>query len=107
MSNKTNMIAETRSFVRLGLLAFIGFGFYYAHLLLGFVGNQVLAAALAVSFLLCALPLPIIAMGNRKLFAELGSGGKAILNAATILTLLHHFLLTFLFLMFVGRTGEF
>ena len=41
------MVAEARLFVRLGLLSFAGFVFYYAHLFFGVMDNVVMFKALA------------------------------------------------------------
>ena len=104
METRQKMIAEARLFVRLGLLSFLGFLFYYVHLYFGLFGNAVLFKALAVLFLLTTVPLPIIAVNNKKLFPELGGGGKQILRLATVLLLVHHFMMTFVFIMFLqGR----
>lgn len=99
------MIAEARLFVRLGLLSFAGFVFYYAHLFFGLLDNVFMFKALAITFLLATVPLPIIAMNNKKLFPELNSNGKAVLAVASALLLLHHFLMTFIFVLFLkGET---
>lgn len=107
MDTREKMVAEARLFVRLGLLSFLGFGYYYAHLFFGVVNNAVLFKALAVIFLISSLPLPIIAINNKKLFPELGGHGKQVLALGTVLILVHHFLMTFLFVMFLqdGRMG--
>jgi hypothetical protein len=101
MDTKEKMIAESRLFIRLGLLSFIGFLFYYAHLFFGVMDNVVLFRTLAITFLLATVPLPIIAMNNQKLFPELSSSGKTVLTVVTGLLLLHHFLMTFIFVMFL------
>lgn len=101
METKPKMVAEARTFVRLGLLAFLGFVFYYAHLFFGLLDNVVAFKLLAVTFLLAAVPLPIIAVNNRKLFPELNASGKTVLTVASALLLLHHFLMTFIFVMFL------
>lgn len=101
MGSNTKMVAEARLFLRLGLLSLFGLGFYYAHLFFGMFGNAFLFKALAVVFLLTALPLPIIAMNNKRLFPELQRPGKTILTTAAVLLLIHHFLMTFIFVMFL------
>lgn len=101
METKSKMVAEARLFVRLGLLSFLGFVFYYAHLFFGLFDNVVLFKAVAVTFLLATVPLPIIAVNNKKLFPELTANGKTILSVATALLLLHHFLMTFIFVLFL------
>jgi hypothetical protein len=101
MEPKQKMVAEARLFVRLMLLSFIGFAFYYAHLFFGLLDNVVLFKTLAITFLLATVPLPIIAVNNRKLFPELTTGGKRILTLATVLLLFHHFLMTFIFVLFL------
>ena len=73
METKPKMVAEARLFVRLGLLSFLGFVFYYAHLFFGLLDNVVVFKALAITFLLATVPLPIIAVNNKKLFPELPS----------------------------------
>ncbi|MCC7502333.1 MAG: hypothetical protein IT229_07370 [Flavobacteriales bacterium] len=107
METRQKMVAEARLFVRLGLMAFLGFAFYYAHLFFGFFGNAFLFKALAVVFLFAAVPLPIIAVNNKKLFPELGGSGKQVLTLATVLLLVHHFMMTFVFVMFLqqGHNG--
>jgi len=102
MDTKQKMVAETRLFIRLGSLSFAGFVFYYAHLFFGLLDNVVLFKALAITFLLATVPLPIIAMNNKKLFPELTSSGKMVLTFVTGLLLLHHFLMTFIFVMFLN-----
>ncbi|HRO98408.1 MAG TPA: hypothetical protein PLN54_03135 [Flavobacteriales bacterium] len=101
MDTKQRMVTEARLFVRLGLLSFLGFLFYYAHLFFGLMDNVVLFKTLAITFLLATVPLPIIAMNNKKLFPELSSSGKTVLTIVTGLLLLHHFLMTFIFVMFL------
>lgn len=101
MESKSKMVTEARLFVRLGLLSFVGFVFYYAHLFFGLLENVVLFKALAITFLLATIPLPIIAVNNKKLFPELNSSGKTVLTVATALLLFHHFLMTFIFVLFL------
>jgi len=107
MDQKQKMVAEARLFVRLALLSFIGFVFYYAHLFFGLLDNVVLFKTLAVTFLLATVPLPIIAMNNRKLFPELTSGGKMVLTLVSAMLLFHHFLMTFIFVMFLKGEAVF
>ena len=64
MESKDKMVTEARLFVRLGLLSFAGFAFYYAHLFFGLLNNVVLFKALAITFLLATIPLPIIAVNH-------------------------------------------
>lgn len=105
METKSKMVTEARLFNRLGLLSFAGFVFYYAHLFFGWMDNVVLFKALAVVFLLAAIPLPIIVVNNKKLFPELNTSGKTVLTVATALLLFHHFLMTFIFVLFLkGET---
>lgn len=101
MENKQRMIAEARLFLRLGTLSFLGFLFYYAHLYFGLLENVVLFKALAITFLLATVPLPIIAVNSKKLFPELSKNGKKVLTFATAMLLFHHFLMTFIFVMFL------
>jgi len=107
METRQKMLAEARLFVRLMLLSFLGFVFYYAHLFFGLLNNVVLFKALAVTFLLATIPLPIIAINNKKLFPELTSGGKAFLTFASVMLLFHHFLMTFIFVMFLKGESMF
>jgi hypothetical protein len=107
METKSKMVAEARMFVRLGLLSFLGFVFYYAHLFFGLLDNVVLFKALAITFLLATIPLPIIAVNNKKLFPELNSSGKTVLTVASALLLLHHFLMTFIFVLFLKGEAMF
>jgi hypothetical protein len=101
METKHKMVAEARLFVRLGLLSFAGFLFYYAHLFFGLLDNVVLFKTLAVTFLLATVPLPIIAVNSKKLFPELSKSGKTVLTLATAMLLFHHFLMTFIFVLFL------
>ncbi len=105
MDPKTRMVAEAKLFVKLGLLSTAGFVFYYAHLFFGFMDSPFLFKALAITFLLAAVPLPIIAMNNKKLFPELRGRGKAMLRLASVLLLFHHFLMTFIFVLFLQGEG--
>ena len=107
METRQKMVAEARLFVRLGLMAFLGFAFYYAHLFFGLFGNAFLFKALAVVFLFAAVPLPIIAVNNKKLFPELTSSGKTVLTLASALLLFHHFLMTFIFVLFLKGEAVF
>lgn len=107
METKPKMVAEARIFLRLGLLSTLGFVFYYAQVFFGFLDNVVVFKTLAITFLLATVPLPIIAMNNKKLFPELTSGGKTILTLVTAMLLLHHFLMTFVFVMFLRGEGAF
>ena len=101
MADKQKMVAEARLFVRLGILSFLGFAFYYAHLFFGVLDNVVLFKTLAITFLLATVPLPIIAVNNKKLVPELTQSGKTVLTLASILLLFHHFLMTFVFVLFL------
>ncbi|MBK7944393.1 MAG: hypothetical protein IPJ85_03350 [Flavobacteriales bacterium] len=101
MDSKTKMLAEARLFMRLGALSTLGFVFYYAHLFFGLMENVVLFKTLAITFLLATIPLPVIAMNNKKLFPELSKPGKQILTLVTAMLLFHHFLMTFIFVMFL------
>lgn len=107
MESKPKMVAEARLFLRLGMLSFVGFLFYYAHLFFGLLNNVVLFKTLAVTFLLASVPLPIIAMNNKKLFPELSKSGKTILAFASALLLFHHFLMTFIFVLFLQDQAVF
>ncbi len=95
------MLTQSRTFLQLGLISLTGIGYYYAHLFLGMVGNAWLFKVLAVGFLLATVPLPIIAVNNRKLFPSLEKWMKKLLVLAALLLLVHHFLMTFLFVMFL------
>ncbi len=101
MGSKEHMLAEARLFVRLAILSFIGFAFYYAHLFFGLLNNVLIFKTLAITFLLATIPLPIIALNNRKLFPELNASGKMILTVASVILLFHHFLMTFIFVLFL------
>jgi hypothetical protein len=107
METKPKMVAEARLFLRLGLLSTLGFVFYYAQVFFGLMDNVVLFKALAITFLLATVPLPIIAMNNTKLFPELTSSGKTILKLVTAMLLFHHFLMTFIFVMFLKGEAVF
>ncbi|MFT3885088.1 MAG: hypothetical protein QM724_06550 [Flavobacteriales bacterium] len=89
------------------MLSCVGLAFYYAHLFLGMFSNAFLFKALAVTFLLATVPLPIIAVNNKKLFPALHRGGKTVLALATVLLLMHHFLMTFIFVMFLNEGNVF
>ena len=95
------MIAETRIFIRLGLLSLFGLAFYYGHLFLGMVGNAWLFKALALCFLVATVPLPIIAVSSRKMFPALEKRSKQLLVLGAMFLLMHHFLMTFIFVMFL------
>lgn len=95
------MVAEARLFIRLGLLSFIGFAFYYAQVLFGILDYDLAFKSLAITFLLATVPLPIIAMNNKKMFPELTKSGKNVLTIVSVLLLFHHFLMTFIFVMFL------
>ncbi len=101
MEHKQKMVEEARLFIRLGSLSFLGFGFYYAHLFFGLLSDAVIFKALAITFLLVTIPLPIIIVNNKKLFPELPRGGKLMLTWVTAILLFHHFLMTFVFVMFL------
>lgn len=95
------MITEARTFIRFGLLSLLGLAFYYSHLFLGMVSNALLFRILAVIFLLATIPLPIIAVNNRKLFPALEKRTNTLLAMGAIILLVHHFLMTFIFVMFL------
>ncbi len=101
MEQKQKMLAETRLFIRLGFLSFLGFGFYYAHLFFGLLDDELVFKTLAITFLLATIPLPIIAVNNKKLFPALPKSGKTALTVITAILLFHHFLMTFVFVMFL------
>lgn len=107
MNPRSKMVAEARLFVRLGLLSFVGLIFYYAHLFLGVLNNEFMFKALAVTFLLATIPLPVIAMNNKKLFPELHAQGRRVLTLAAVLLLFHHFLMTFVFVLFLKSGSVF
>ena len=107
MEPRPKMIAEARIFLRLGLLSFTGLAFYYGHLFFGLFSNVFLFKALAITFLLATVPLPIIAVNNKKLFPELKGSGKTMLTLASVLLLFHHFLMTFIFVLFLQGEGVF
>jgi len=95
------MASEARLFVRLGLLSLMGFAFYHGHLFLRLLDNAFLFKALAVVFLLATLPLPLIAMNGRKLFPTMGRAARRALALASVLLLFHHFLMTFVLVVFL------
>lgn len=99
------MIADTRLFLRLGAVACIGILFYHAHLFLGLFDEPITLKLVAVLFLLSAVPLPIIMLNNRKLFPQLRKSGKAILTMASLALLMHHFLMTFIFVLILKNDG--
>ncbi len=105
MEIRGKMIAEARLFIRLGLLSCIGLGFYYLHLFVGVAENVFLYRALAITFLLATVPLPVIALNNKKLCPELNGTGKTVLVFASLLLLVHHFLMTFIFVLFLQGGG--
>ncbi|MFZ1687835.1 MAG: hypothetical protein WAU70_10460 [Flavobacteriales bacterium] len=107
MEHRTKMVAEARLFLRLGLLSFLGLIFYYAHLFLGILDNAFVFKALAVTFLLATVPLPIIAVNNKKLFPELRGQSRQFLTLAAVLLLFHHFLMTFVFVLFLKGENVF
>lgn len=99
------MLTQSRTFIRLGMLSVVGLAFYYAHLFLGMVSNVMLFKFLAVAFLLATVPLPIIAVGNRKLFPALERRNMQLVVMGSLLLLMHHFLMTFVFVMFLPGQG--
>lgn len=107
MEPRSKMVAEARLFLRLGLLSFLGLIFYYAHLFLGILDNAFLFKALAITFLLATIPLPIIAVNNKKLFPELRGQSRQFLTLAAVLLLFHHFLMTFIFVLFLKAENVF
>ena len=99
------MVAQTRLFVRLALLSTVGLAFYYAHLFFGLWDNVAIFKTLAVTFLLATIPLPVIAMNNKKLFPEMTARGRMVLRLVTTMLFCHHFMMTFIFIMFLrGET---
>ena len=96
-----HMVTTSRTFKRLGLVSLAGLGFYYAHLFLGMVYSAWLFRALAVCFLMATVPLPIIAVNDKKLFPALEKPLKRMLALGAMLLLVHHFLMTFIFVMFL------
>lgn len=107
MEPRSKMVAEARLFLRLGLLSCLGLIFYYAHLFLGILDNAFLFKALAITFLLATVPLPIIAVNNKKLFPELRGQSRQFLTLAAVLLLFHHFLMTFIFVLFLKGENVF
>lgn len=105
MDPKARLLAETRLFSRLAFLSVFGFAFYYAHFFFGFFESMFVLKTLSIMFLLATIPLPVIAVNNRKLFPAIQGTGKTALRLATMLLLLHHFVLTFVFVMFVKAQG--
>ena len=106
MGSQQKSIEEARTFIRLAFVACTGLAFYYAHLFLGLFQNVFLFRTLAIVFMLFALPLPIIAFNNKKLFPEVKANGKVMLNWATMLLFAHHFLMTFIFVMILQGEGR-
>ncbi len=102
-SPRQKTIEASRSFLRMGSLAIVGVFFYHAQVFLGLFDQPWVFRTLAVLFLLSAIPLPIIAVGNRKLFPELGRPGKTMVDLAAVLLFLHHFALTLVLVFFLGR----
>lgn len=99
MQSRSKMVAEARLFVRLGFISFLGLAFYYGQLFFGLFDNTFLFKAMAVTFLVVTLPLPVIAFNNKKLFPAIRGNSKKMLNWITILLFMHHFLMTFMFVM--------
>ena len=100
------MLTQTQTFLRLGFISILGLAFYYSHLFLGLVGNDTVAILLAVTFCLGTIPLPIMAVGNRKLFPNMEKFETQLVGMGSILLLVHHFLMTFLFVMILpGKNG--
>jgi hypothetical protein len=99
MQTRSKMVAEARLFLKLGSLSFLGLAFYYGQLFFGMVNNVFMFKAVAITFLLVTLPLPVIAFNNKKLFPSIRGASKKMLNWITILLFMHHFLMTFMFVM--------
>jgi hypothetical protein len=94
---------NARIFVRLLFLSFAGFAFFYTHLFFGLFNDSFLLKAAAVLFLLATLPLPMLADADRKLFPALRRRGKNLLTYGSMIILMHHALMTFLFVLFLGE----
>lgn len=107
MQTKESVVAEARLFVRLGILSCVGFFFYYAHLLFGVLSNAVIFKTLAVIFLLATVPLPIIASSNKILFPEFSKTGKLVVAFIAVALFFHHFIMTFIFVLFLRGEGMF
>lgn len=105
MDPKARALAEARLFHRLAFLSAAGFLFYYSNLFFDTIDSPFLLKALAISFLLATIPLPVIALNNRKLFPRIKGTGKKALNMATLVLLCHHFLMTFVFVMILKGEG--
>ena len=101
------MVATVRTFIKLLYLSAAGIVFYYSHLFFGLFTNVFLFKALAVMFLLVTLPLPVMAFNNKKLFPMLTGAGKKMLNWALVLLFVHHFLMTFIFVMILKESSSF
>lgn len=107
MDPKARALSEVRLFHRLALLALLGFAFYYAQLLFGYFQSPLALKSLAILFLLVALPLPVIALNNRKVFPNVRGAQKTVLNIGVVLLLCHHFLMTFVFVMIMKGGASF
>ncbi len=84
-------------------IAGIGVLFYHAQVFLGLFDQPWIFRSLAILFLASALPLPIMAVSNRRLFPALGRPVKAAVDLASVLLLLHHFVLTLVLVFFLGN----
>lgn len=91
--------AHARLFVRSAVVAGAGIFFFHAHLFLGFVQDPFVLKVVAVLFFLSAIPLPILVIGQRKLFPGLKGGWKSLLKVASVALLVHHFLMAFIFVL--------
>lgn len=99
------MILEKQTFVKLLTYAILGFGFYYAIVFFGILGNSFLFKLVALTFFLVTIPLPSALMNNKKLFPELTKRGKYALAFISTLLIFHHFLLSFIVVLLMPDHG--
>jgi len=97
------MAVETRSFFQLALFSLVGLLFYYSGLFIGEMGDSLLFKAVAVLFLLGTIPLPFMAYYRKSLATDLGNGMRYLIVFGAMALMVHHFLLTYIIVMFSGK----
>jgi hypothetical protein len=97
------MAIQIKSFFQLALLSIAGLLFYYSNILLGNLGSPFVYKGIAVLFLMITLPLPIVALHRKDLFKGLQKSLYQLIVLGSVALLIHHFLLTFIIVMFTGQ----
>lgn len=101
------MVIQTKSFFQLALFSLLGLLFYYSSLLIGGIDNSIVYKGIAILILLCTFPLPIIAVHRKDLFKGIQRGIHQLIVLGSLALLIHHFILTFIIVMFTGQPMRF